>query len=163
LKRGGRRERGRRGVVLALVDVRIDAGRRTSRGEKNAAACLVSGWTFDRVARSHEDEIVIDGAAREMCDGFERRISAGKFASRAGVDPSDARKAMRKLVELGLQKRSGSMRDPGGCVAKPASSEEAEPGTSTIADAGGAPVPALPPPAVVVSLLSFKKAKLRAP
>jgi len=69
-------------------------------------------------------EIVIDAVAREMCDGFERRISAAKFAERAGVDPSDARKALRKLVECRLQKRACNMRDPGGYVVTPASSEE---------------------------------------
>ena len=69
-------------------------------------------------------EIVIDAVAREMCDRRERRISAAKFAERAGVDPSDARKALRKLVELGLQKRTGNMRDPNGYVVTPASSEE---------------------------------------
>ena len=69
-------------------------------------------------------EIVIDGVAREMCDRFERRMSAAKFAERAGVDPSDARRALRKLVQLGLQKRRGNMRDPGGYVVTPASPEE---------------------------------------
>jgi hypothetical protein len=69
-------------------------------------------------------EIVIDAVAREMCDGLERRISAAKFAERAGVDPLDARKALRKLVDLGLQKRTGNMRDPGGYVVTPASSED---------------------------------------
>ena len=69
-------------------------------------------------------EIVIDAVARDMCDGFERRISAAKFGERAGVDPSDARKALRELVERGLQKRMGNMRDPGGYVVTPASSEE---------------------------------------
>jgi hypothetical protein len=49
-------------------------------------------------------EIVIDDVAREMCDGLERRISAAKFAERAGVDPSDSRKALRKLVELRPQR-----------------------------------------------------------
>lgn len=69
-------------------------------------------------------EIVIDAVAREMCDGHERRISAAKFAERAGVDPSDTRKALRKLVELRLQKRAGNMRDPGGYVVTPTSLEE---------------------------------------
>jgi ribosomal protein S25 len=69
-------------------------------------------------------EIVIDAVAREMCDRRERKISAAKFAERAGIDPSDTRKALRKLVELGLQKRTGNMRDPGGYVVTPASSEE---------------------------------------
>src|SRR3954464_14150794 len=66
-------------------------------------------------------EIVVDAVAREMCDGLERRISATKFAERAHVDASDARKALRKLVELGLQRRSGNTRDPGGYVVTPAS------------------------------------------
>jgi hypothetical protein len=59
-----------------------------------------------------------------MCDGRARQISAAKFGERAGVDPSDARKALRKLVELGLQERTGNMRDPAGYVVTPASSEE---------------------------------------
>jgi hypothetical protein len=69
-------------------------------------------------------EIVVDGVAREMCDGLERRISATRFAERANVDPSDARKALRKLLELRLQRRTGNTRDPGGYVVTPATAEE---------------------------------------
>src|SRR5258708_10918227 len=82
-------------------------------------AALLVAWRELR-----KTEVVVDGVAREMCDGLERRISATKFAERAKVDPSDARKALRKLLELGLQRRSGNARDPGGYVVTPVTADE---------------------------------------
>jgi len=57
LKRGGSRERRGCGVDADVtgVVVGIDAGCGAASRQEDAAACLVSGWTADRLARSHED------------------------------------------------------------------------------------------------------------
>jgi ribosomal protein S25 len=122
---GGSRERGGCGLIAgvgadvlgSMPGVARPAVRKTLPHVWFPAGLLIAWRDLTKT------EIVIDGVAREMCDGRARRISAAKFGERAGIDPSDARKALRKLVELGLQERTGNMRDPSGYVVTPALSE----------------------------------------
>jgi len=84
---------------------------------------LLRAWVRLRLTKT---EIVTDAVVRALADRRRIELSSTCIARRAGSDPSDVRRSLRKLEQHHLVARAGNRHDPNGCVLTPASAESLE-------------------------------------